>query len=46
MNDAELALLKEQYESPHQGNSDLGRQFLLAAAVVALLVLGILAFAL
>ena len=46
MNDAEVAILKEQQESLHQGNSDLGRQFLLAAAVVALLILGVLAFAL
>ena len=46
MNDAEVAILKEQHESLHQGNSDLGRLFLLAAAVVALLILGVLAFAL
>ena len=46
MNDAEIAKLKEQYEDYHQGNSNLGRQFLLVAAVVALLFLGILAFAL
>ena len=46
MNDAEVAVLKEQYEDLHQGNSNLGRQFLLIAAVVALLFLGVLAFVL
>ena len=46
LGDEQVLQLKERYEGHYEGNSRLGTQFLIVAGFIALIVLGVIAFAL
>ena len=45
LGDSEVLQLKEKYDGYYEGNSNLGTQFLIAAGIIVLIVIGIIALA-